>query len=113
MVQTTSLDIAGMSCDACVRHISRALDGMNGVINVDVNLSARELRPRSILSRRISDRGRIVPYDQDYLMAQVLELPQLAHHDRESEVDMGSSGINSQLHLEGRLNKAKRSQVTG
>ena len=36
--QTTTLEIAGMSCGACVRHITRALDGMTGVISLEVDL---------------------------------------------------------------------------
>ena len=38
MVQTTTLRIAGMSCGACVRHVTRALDGITGVVHVDVDL---------------------------------------------------------------------------
>ena len=38
MVQTTTLRIAGMSCGACVRHVTRAVDGMTGVVHVDVDL---------------------------------------------------------------------------
>ena len=38
MAQTTTLRIAGMSCGACVRHVTRAIEGMNGVVHVDVDL---------------------------------------------------------------------------
>ena len=37
-VQTTTLRIAGMSCGACVRHVTRAVDGMTGVVHVEVDL---------------------------------------------------------------------------
>ena len=37
-VRTTTLAIAGMSCGACVRHVTKALDGMTGVVHVDVDL---------------------------------------------------------------------------
>ena len=40
MVQTTTLSIAGMSCGACARHVSRALEGMTGVVRVTVDLSS-------------------------------------------------------------------------
>ena len=33
-VQTTRLSIDGMSCGACVRHVTRALDGLTGVVHV-------------------------------------------------------------------------------
>ena len=42
MVQTTTLSIGGMSCAVCIRHVSRALDGMIGVVNVDVDLQRRQ-----------------------------------------------------------------------
>lgn len=38
VVQTTTLSIGGMACDSCVRHVSRALDGMIGVLEVQVDL---------------------------------------------------------------------------
>lgn len=30
--------IEGMSCDHCIKHVTEALSGLNGVTNVDVNL---------------------------------------------------------------------------
>ena len=37
-VRTTTLAIAGMSCGACVRNVTKALDGMTGVVHVNVDL---------------------------------------------------------------------------
>ena len=37
-VQITTLSVAGMSCDACVHHVARALDGVTGVVHVEVDL---------------------------------------------------------------------------
>ncbi len=42
MVQTTTLRIVGMSCGACVRHVTRAIEGMNGVVHVDVDLQTNQ-----------------------------------------------------------------------
>ena len=42
MVRTTTLAIAGLSCGACVRHVTRALDGLTGVIHVNVDVRANE-----------------------------------------------------------------------
>lgn len=39
MVQTTTLQVAGMTCGTCVRHVQRALEGINGVIDVNVDLA--------------------------------------------------------------------------
>ena len=41
-VRTTTLAIAGMSCGACVRHVTKALDGMTGVVHVDVDLRTNQ-----------------------------------------------------------------------
>ena len=42
MVQTTTFRIGGMSCGACVRHVTRAIEGINGVVHVDVDLQTRQ-----------------------------------------------------------------------
>jgi copper chaperone len=34
----TTLDVTGMSCGSCVRHVSTALRGLDGVTKVDVRL---------------------------------------------------------------------------
>ena len=34
----TTLDVTGMSCGSCVRHVQAALRGLDGVTNVDVRL---------------------------------------------------------------------------
>lgn len=39
MVQSTTLQVAGMTCGSCVRHVERALEGMTGVIDVSVDLA--------------------------------------------------------------------------
>ena len=41
-VRTTTLAIGGMSCGACVGHVTRTLDGMTGVVHVNVDLRAKE-----------------------------------------------------------------------
>ena len=42
VIQTTTLSIAGMGCAACIRHVSRALNGMTGVVGVDVDLHGQQ-----------------------------------------------------------------------
>jgi copper chaperone len=42
VVQRTILNVGGTSCGACVRHVTRALDRMTGVIRVDVDLEKTE-----------------------------------------------------------------------
>ena len=41
-VRTTTLSVAGMSCAACVRHVTRAMDGMSGVVHIEVDLERGE-----------------------------------------------------------------------
>ena len=38
MIHTTTLTVTGMNCGACVRHVTRALEGLTGVVHVDVDL---------------------------------------------------------------------------
>jgi len=42
LVHTTRLSITGMSCGACVRHLTRALDGLTGVVHVHVDLQRNQ-----------------------------------------------------------------------
>ncbi len=37
-MEETLLDVEGMSCPSCVRHIDHALKAVDGVTNVDVRL---------------------------------------------------------------------------
>jgi copper chaperone len=41
-VHTTALSVGGMSCGACVRHVAKALEGLTGVVHVDVILLEHE-----------------------------------------------------------------------
>lgn len=41
-IRTTTLAVGGMSCGACVRHVSRALDGLSGVVHAEVDLARNE-----------------------------------------------------------------------
>lgn len=37
-METTTLNIAGMSCNMCVKHVTHALENVTGVVNVTVQL---------------------------------------------------------------------------
>ena len=39
---TKQLPVQGMTCDNCVRHVERALKGVEGVSSVDVSLQLRQ-----------------------------------------------------------------------
>ena len=53
-------------------------------------------------ARRVADLGGEVADDQHRDVAEVLELAQLAEHDREAEVNVGGGGIDAELHPQGR-----------
>ncbi len=40
MNKTDTLKITGMSCQMCVKHVTKALQGMDGVSDVTVDLEA-------------------------------------------------------------------------
>lgn len=41
-VHVTTLQIAGMSCDACVRHVTTSLSALEGVIHAQVDLKINQ-----------------------------------------------------------------------
>lgn len=43
MSQRTVLEIPELSCRMCVRHVERALEGLTGVLHVEVDLRRREV----------------------------------------------------------------------
>lgn len=47
----TLLDVRGMNCGSCVRHISEALDALDGVAEVHPSLSDKTVRVRHDPSR--------------------------------------------------------------
>jgi copper chaperone len=50
-VHRTRLSIVGMSCGACVRHVTTALNGVTGVVHVDVDLPKNEAVVDHLLDR--------------------------------------------------------------
>ena len=51
VVQTTRLSVEGMSCGACVRHVARALEGMTGIVLVQVDLQKNEATVAHLVDR--------------------------------------------------------------
>ena len=41
-LQTETLDVQGMSCEACVGHVTRALQGLDGVQSAQVSLADKQ-----------------------------------------------------------------------
>ena len=42
--EESTLDVRGMTCNNCVRHVSHALRGLSGVSEVQVDLAAGKAR---------------------------------------------------------------------
>ncbi|MCF7202108.1 heavy-metal-associated domain-containing protein [Pseudomonas oligotrophica] len=43
-MNTTTLKVTGMSCGSCVRHVTAALEGLDGVGRIDVELAGGIIR---------------------------------------------------------------------
>ena len=64
---------------------------------VGVNLLSRNNRTRLGLSGGVTDHRGKVPDDQNDLVAEVLELPELSEEDGVAEVNVGGAGIETGL----------------
>jgi copper chaperone CopZ len=43
-MQDTTLQVSGMTCKSCVAHVNRALSGLKGIGNVQVQLESGTVR---------------------------------------------------------------------
>ena len=69
---------------------------------VGVDLLLRELRAGRRLAAGIAEPGGEVAQDEDGGVAELLELAELAQHDREAEVDVRCGRVDAELHPERR-----------
>ena len=65
---------------------------------VGVDLLVGEHRPQARATRGVSHARGVVADDQHHPVARVLELAQLAQHHRVAEMDVGSRGVDPELH---------------
>ncbi|HZS59307.1 MAG TPA: heavy-metal-associated domain-containing protein [Gemmatimonadaceae bacterium] len=70
-VHTTRLSIVGMSCGACVRHVTKALNGVTGVVHIDVDLAKNEAVVVHLLGR-VDEAGLIAAISETGYQAGVL-----------------------------------------
>jgi copper chaperone len=71
LVHTTRLSIVGMSCGACVRHVTTALNRVTGVVHVHIDLPKNEAVVDH-LSDRVNETGLIVAISDAGYHASVL-----------------------------------------
>ena len=77
---------------------------LEGLVNVSLsvflNLFTRKLRTRGVAAGRVADKGGSVTDDKGNLMAQILELTQLAQRDGMAQMDIGSRRVYAQLDVQ-------------
>jgi copper chaperone len=71
LVHTTRLSIVGMSCGACVGHVTTALNRVTGVVHVDVDLSKNEAVVDHLLDR-VNETGLIAAINNAGYQASVV-----------------------------------------
>lgn len=55
MNRTTTVDVEGMTCGNCVKHVSEAIEGLEGVLDVSVELRNGEASPVTVVSHEPLD----------------------------------------------------------
>jgi len=70
-VHTTKLSVDGMSCGACVRHLTTALNRVTGVAHVDIDLAKNEAVVDHLLDR-VTETGLIAAISDEGYHARVL-----------------------------------------
>ena len=65
MQQTRQLSITGMTCQMCVKHVTRALSGVDGLTVKDVTVGSAvvEYDPAAVPEERLHDAVREAGYE--------------------------------------------------
>lgn len=72
VVQTIKLSIGGMTCGGCVQHVTKALNSLTGVVDVDVDLQKNEATVKHLLDS-IDRRGLVAAVQGAGYQARVSE----------------------------------------
>lgn len=59
MDRTTTIDVEGMTCANCVRHVTEALEGLEAVLDVSVELRSGAPSPVTVVSNDPLDEAAI------------------------------------------------------
>src|SRR4030095_2563504 len=86
--------------DARPRHVDDLAELRAVRVSVPADLVRGERLARLRASRRIADHAGEVADDDDHLMAEILEVAQLAQDDRVAQMKIGRGGVEPQLDLE-------------
>jgi copper chaperone CopZ len=92
LVHTTRLSIVGMSCGACVRHMTTVLNGVTGVVHVHVDLPKNEGVVDHLLDR-VNETGLIAARNEaGYQASVVVSSAEPADHPSQSALARRSTG---------------------
>jgi len=83
-VQREILPIGGMTCAACVRHVERALNKVDGVLSATVNLATERATVEHLPNVARLEALRAAVHDAGY---EVLDTPTQQAGDREADLD--------------------------
>ncbi|GAB2989350.1 heavy-metal-associated domain-containing protein [Actinotalea caeni] len=59
MDRTTTIDVEGMTCSNCVTHVTEALEGLEPVLDVTVELRSGETSPVTVVSNHPLDEAAV------------------------------------------------------
>lgn len=57
--RTTTVDVEGMTCSNCVAHVTEAIEGVDGVLNVSVELRTGEASPVTVVTNGALDEAAV------------------------------------------------------
>ncbi len=90
------------------------LEGLFAIrLGVGQHLRARKLRPRDGAAARVADHGRVIADDEDGLVAEILELPELSQNDGVAEMQIRAGRIGPELDAQGPAERELLFQLGG
>lgn len=57
--RTATVDVEGMTCSNCVAHVTEAIEGVDGVLNVSVELRTGEASPVTVVTNGALDEAAV------------------------------------------------------
>lgn len=57
--RTTTVDVEGMTCSNCVAHVTEAIESVDGVLNVSVELRTGEASPVTVVTNGALDEAAV------------------------------------------------------
>ena len=80
-------------------------------LSVDFNLFARKRRTGHVATRRVTDSGREITDQENDGVAQILQLTQFIQHNRVTDMNIRSCGVQTELATQRRSRRLRASQL--